>query len=294
MAKKGGRKGGGMSSAARSAAAKKGWETRRRGGGAKATAPSKPKAPPKTTTARGRARTAETRARAAVKAGGGTKAARSLLTAQRARDYYKATGTGTKRSRTRTYGPASGIRRTGGLKRPVAGNAVRPTTGLRRAPLRQRSNAIRTYEPKTPQGLMDKGVRGMVRGARKIKEQMPKLRELGSRADAFKLRMARQSARDIAERLKPGLDGELSSIALRSQGSRLSRAGIDVIRRRAARATAAAERGSKAGARAREIYGAQLASTGPGKPSRKAKSGIRPGPRNTKGAPKKKRKPRKR
>ena len=86
------RRGGGGN---RSAAAKKGWETRRRGGGAK----SKSKATPKTTTARGRARTAEASARAAVKAGGGTKATRSLLTAQRARDFYKATGTGTKRSK---------------------------------------------------------------------------------------------------------------------------------------------------------------------------------------------------
>lgn len=53
---------------------------------------------PKTSTAKGRARSAEASARAQVKAGGGSKATRSLLTAQRARDYYKATGTGTKRS----------------------------------------------------------------------------------------------------------------------------------------------------------------------------------------------------
>ena len=52
----------------------------------------------KTTTARGRARSAEASARAKVKAGGGAKAARSLFTAQRARDFYKATGSGTKRS----------------------------------------------------------------------------------------------------------------------------------------------------------------------------------------------------
>ena len=61
---------------------------------------------PKTTTAKGRARTAEATARQAVKAGGGTKATRSLLTAQRARDYYKATGSGTKRSATKAA-PAS-------------------------------------------------------------------------------------------------------------------------------------------------------------------------------------------
>lgn len=64
------------------------------GGGGKGGGGSKPK----TTTAKGRARTAEASARQAVKAGGGTKATRSLLTAQRARDYYKATGSGTKRS----------------------------------------------------------------------------------------------------------------------------------------------------------------------------------------------------
>jgi hypothetical protein len=72
------------------------------GGGGKGGGGSKPK----TTTAKGRARTAEASARQAVKAGGGTKATRSLLTAQRARDYYKATGSGTKRSATKAA-PAS-------------------------------------------------------------------------------------------------------------------------------------------------------------------------------------------
>lgn len=282
MARKGGRKGG--SSAARSAAAKKGWETRRRGGGK-----SKPPAKglPKTTTARGRARTAETRARSALKAGGGARAARSLAVAQRARDWYKATGSGTRRSATK---PRSGIRRTGGLPRPVAGNSIKRTTGPRRAPMAAKQNAIRTYRPATPGGLMDKGVRGMERGARKVREQMPKVREVKSRAEGLKTSLARQSARDIAGRLRKGIDGELSSIALQNQGGRLNRAGADVIRRRAARASAAAARGSKPAARAVSIYGQQLAFTGPGKPSRKAKSGIRPGPRNTKGTPPKRRK----
>lgn len=64
-----------------------------------------------------------------------------------------------------------------------------------------------------------------------------------------------------------------------------------MIRRRAARATAAAAKGSKPAARARVIYGQQLAFTGAGKPS-KARNNLKPGPRNTKGAPKRKRKPR--
>jgi hypothetical protein len=286
MAKKGGRRGG--SSAARSAAAKKGWETRRRGGAnAKPTAPSRTTATPKTTTARGRARTAETKARAAVRAGGGTRATRSLLTAQRARDYYKATGTGTKRSRSRSYGPANGIRATGRLPRPVAGNGIRRTTGPRRAPMAAKQNAIRTYTPATPLGLMDKGLRGMSKGIRSVQSELPKIRQARSQLEGMKRRMARQAARDIANRSRKGIAGDVARISLAVQGSRLNRAGADVIRRRAARATAAAARGSVPAARAREIYGTQLAGTGAGKPSRTAKSGIRPGPRNTKGTPKK-------
>lgn len=125
------RRRGASSSAARSAAAKKGWETRRRGGAAKtaktkaskpaATAPTKPskprataakpaaakpKAPPKTTTARGRARTNATAARQKLKSGGGTKAAKSLATAKRAADFYKATNSGKKRSPNRSAGAA--------------------------------------------------------------------------------------------------------------------------------------------------------------------------------------------
>lgn len=57
---------------------------------------------PKTTSARGRAQTAERKASKALKSGGGNKAAKSRATAQRARDYYKATGTGTKRSAVKT------------------------------------------------------------------------------------------------------------------------------------------------------------------------------------------------
>lgn len=247
----------------------------------------KPRTLPKTTTAKGRARTLETRARSAVKAGGGAKAARSLAVAQRARDWYKATGGGTRRSVTK---PRSGIRRTGGLPRPVAGNSIRRTTGPRRAPMAAKQNAIRTYQPATPRGLMDKGLRGISKGVRSIKSELPRVRQVRGQLDAMKTRMARQSARDIAGRLKKGLDGELAGIMLQQQGGRLNRAGADVIRRRAARAAAAAARGSKPAARAREIYGQQLAFTGSGKPSRKAKSGIRPGPRNTTGTPPKRRK----
>jgi hypothetical protein len=289
MARKGGKRGG--SSAARSAAAKKGWETRRRGGAAKPATPSKPRATPKTTTARGRARTAETRARAAVRAGGGTKATRSLLTAQRARDYYKTTGTGKKRSRsgTRTYGPANGIR---------------PTTGPRRAPFAGRSNAIRTYNPATARGKHQLKQRQIRRATNDVlgaaRNLLGNLRASRSERDALlnettmlQRKLARRTARDIADRSKPGIKGRLAQLGLQGSSGQMIRNGKAVIRRRAIRAARAAARGSKPAARASQIYDNQLANTGTGKPST-AKSGIRPGPRNTTGKPKKKRKPRKR
>lgn len=298
MARKGGKRG--VSSAARSAAAKKGWETRRRGG-AKPKPPSKPKAPPKTTTARGRARTAETRARAAVKAGGGTKATRSLAVAQRARDWYKSTGTGTKRSKTRSYAaPASNIRRTGGLPRPVTGNGIRRTTGPRRAPVAARQNAIRTYKPPTRRGRAEQAKRQLGRAERNVLNAASKLRDelkrtrpqrdaLMREVKGWQMKLERRAARDIANSSKPGVDGRIARISLSATPGNLQRAARGVIRRRADRAAAAAARGSKAGARALGVYDRQLVPVLPGKPS-KAKSGIRPGPRNTKRAPKKRRK----
>lgn len=283
MARKGGKRGG--SSAARSAAAKKGWETRRRGG-AKPAAPTSPKPTPKTTTARGRARTAETRARAALRSGGGTRAARSLATAQRARDWYKATGSGTKRSRTRTrIGPANAIRRTG---------------GPRRAPLAGRMNAVRAYRPVTAQGRAQQGQRKLRRATDQVvkatrnllddfKKSRPSRDALMREVNDWQKRLERRTARDIANRSDPGVRGRIAGMRLSVTPGRMQRAGADVIRRRAARASAAAARGSKPAARAASIYGQQLAFTGSGKPA-KAKSGIRPGPRNTRGTPKPKRK----
>jgi hypothetical protein len=93
---------------------------------------------PKTTSARGRAKSRETAARAAVKAGGGSKATKSLLTAQRARDFYKATGTGTKRSASKSSGgskPAKAATKPAKMsKAPVskAKQAYRAATGRAR------------------------------------------------------------------------------------------------------------------------------------------------------------------
>jgi hypothetical protein len=285
MAKKGGKRGGSGNFAARSAAAKKGWETRRRGGAkakpaaTKPTAASKPKTTPKTTTARGRARTAETRARAAVKAGGGTRATRSLLTAQRARDYYKATGTGTKRSRSRPRfaGPASSIRRTGGLQRP----------GPR--------NNVRQFKPTSPAGAASQADRRLVRSVEKTVDAIKGLRPISSRLRKMKREntrsFARFQARALADRLKGGIDAELAGITLRNLGSRLGRMQIQHRARRAARKAAA---GSAPAARALELYRRQLAPTLPkGKIKRRTGNNIVPGPRNTTGPAKPKRKPRK-
>lgn len=97
------------------------------GGGGK----SKPKSTPKTTSARGRAQSIERKASKALKAGGGKKAAQSRHTAQRARDYYNATGTGTKRSKTKQK-PSVAERKAALVKKvsqdALAGRKISPGT----------------------------------------------------------------------------------------------------------------------------------------------------------------------
>lgn len=269
---KGGSKGGGGKPAAKAKPASK-----------PASKPATPKAPPKTTTARGRARQVETRARQAVKAGGGSKATRSLLVAQLARDYYKATGSGTKRSRTKAppQRPTSGIRRTGGLPTVKPASGIRRTTGPRRAPLGGARNAIRTFNPTTPQGKQDQAIRQIGRAAKDLQSSSKKLKQSLEPFKNFKREIDRQTAREIVNAKKKGIDGEIARTILSVTPPRMVRAGQDVIRSRAARARAAADRGSRPAARALEIYGNQLAFTGAGKTPRGAKNKIVPGPRST-------------
>jgi hypothetical protein len=66
----------------------------------------------------------------------------------------------------------------------------------------------------------------------------------------------------------------MAGVEMRIMGGR---AGTRQIQRRAQRAAAAAARGSKAAARAREIYANQLAYMGAGKPASKVKS-LSPSP----------------
>jgi hypothetical protein len=117
----------------------------------------------------------------------------------------------------------------------------------------------------------------------RIKKVQPKL-------DKTRRRFERSNAKAIADRFsKNPADRLIAQVEMGTIGSRY---GAKAIRRRMERATAAAEKGSRPAAKAREIYGNQLAFTGPGKPSR-GKNNLRPGPRNTGGAPKKRRRNRK-
>jgi hypothetical protein len=219
---------------------------------------------PKTTSARGRAKTRETAARAAVKAGGGTRAARSLATAQRARDFYKATGTGTKRSKTK---PRSGIRATGRLPRAAARSAIKPTGGLVKRPANKIVASPRKAEPPS------------------IKGKIAKMRRVTSQITD---RWARRTARDIADATGKGGKATAARIVLSVAPQKEIKAARSIIARRADRAAAAAARGSKPAARALGIYDRQLAPVLP-KGKGKGKNNLQPGPRNTKGAPKKKR-----
>lgn len=188
------------------------------------------------------------------------------------------------------------------LRRTGASNGIRPTTGPRRAPFAGRSNAIRTYNPATARGKHQLKQRQIRRATNDVlgaaRNLLGNLRASRSERDALlnettmlQRKLARRTARDIADRSKPGIKGRLAQLGLQGSSGQMIRNGKAVIRRRATRAARAAARGSKPAARASQIYDNQLANTGTGKPST-AKSGIRPGPRNTTGKPKKPRKPR--
>lgn len=176
-----------------------------------------------------------------------------------ARDAYKA-ASGAARSAGR-QGPRNGIRPIGGLSRPVtARNGIRPGP---------RSGGLNT----------DRQIKDAWRAQRR------------DRVDQVRW-MARFQARAIADRWAKGADGDIAGATLRTFGGRLGR---QQIQRRARRAARLAKNGSKSAIKALGIYDQQLASMGPGKPSRKGGNTIKPGPRNAnpEKKPKRKRKPRK-
>ena len=178
-------------------------------------------------------------------------------------------------------GAASGIRRTGGLQTVKPASNIRPTTGPRRGPIGGARNAIRTFNPKTNRAKADQMKRQIDRIGREIKSNRDKIKGGASRLMEAKRRFDRGTARDLVDSKKPGLTGELARLTLSFASPRMVRGAQNVIRSRAARARAVAERGGKAGKRALEIYGNQLAFTGAGKTPRGAKNKIVPGPRST-------------
>jgi hypothetical protein len=129
---------------------------------------------------------------------------------------------------------------------------------------------------------IDSTMKGMIGEMKAMRDRAKKAKPS---IDRMNRRLERSNARSIADRGKKGIDGEIARIEISTIGSQ---PGAKAIRRRAARASAAAARGSKPAARAQDIYANQLAYTGPGKP-KAGRNNLRPGPRNTQGPPKRKR-----
>lgn len=169
-------------------------------------------------------------------------------------------------------GPANNVRATGGtLGRPPINNVrpYRPTTV--RARLKQLDRQIKSDVKKLGGNLQSMSER--IKGTR-------------AKLDQLQLKRERWNARSIVNRRKRNVDGQVARTMLRISGTADGR---KAITRRMNRALGAASRGSKPAQRAVRVYLDQLAGMGPGKPSR-GRNNLRPGPRNTKGAPKRKRK----
>jgi len=178
----------------------------------------------------------------------------------------------------------------------AAANSIKP---LRRreqrlAPAGLKANAIRSYSPRTIRGRVDASVRQTIAKARGPKPTYRVgLPPSKLTLPELNLKIARTTAREIADRNRRDVKGQVARFMLKdgrtNQDLRNART---LITRRAQRAAAAAARGSKPAARAQAIYDDQLAPRLP-KGKGKGRNNLRPGPRNTKGAPPKKRKPRK-
>lgn len=196
-------------------------------------------------------------------------------------------GTLGKRKRTTAKtAPASNIRATGGLKRIEPGNSIKSTRRARRGPLVVKANAVRAFNPKTPRLRIGQLERQADRRISDIDKSMKDMKQSVSRIKQISSRFDRMNAKAMQDRLsKSSADRFMAGIEIGILGTRK---GQRVIRRRMERAAAAAARGSKPAARAQQIYANQMAFMGSGK-AKAAKSNIRPGPRNTQGPPKRKR-----
>jgi len=177
----------------------------------------------------------------------------------------------------------------GGKGKPAAPKPARPANSVRPSSLKARKpagNAIKPYRPVSNRGKarkIDRKVDRVIKTASSFNDQIKKAQP---KLNKFRSSIERSNARAIVNRRSPSkIDRMIAGIELGTIGGR---SGTKAIQRRMERAAAAAKRGSKAGIKARSIYGNQLAALGPGKPAR-GKNSIKPGPRNTKGPPKAKR-----
>ena len=172
---------------------------------------------------------------------------------------------------------------------PAAANTIhRLSRGATGAPRALRANAIRAFDPKSPglkQDQIIRQIKGVVRSTTPgLKD---KLQNANSQLEQLKRKNARRKANDIVTRGSKDIGTRIMSEIGRKTSS--NRPGVRVIQDRAKRAAAAAAGGSKPAARAIKIYDEQLAYAGKGG-VKAGKNNLRPGPSNTKGAPRKKRK----
>jgi len=135
------------------------------------------------------------------------------------------------------------------------------------------------------------GIKGDIRD--EIRDALGPLKRIKAAGDALTRKWAMRAARDMGIARGPkGVARDVARAVLQRSPQKELRAAEGIIRERAKRAAAAAARGSKPAARASEIYDRILAPVLP-KGKGKARNNLRPGPNNTKGPPKRKRKPRK-
>lgn len=152
-----------------------------------------------------------------------------------------------------------------------------------------KANAIRSYAPVTGRGIESAIERSVGRIIKEVKRQTKGWKGAGMKADKLLRRFHRQDTKTWLERSQKGIRGKMARIETSQFTGRMVKGVRDTISRRAARAAAVAARGRDVGAKAGAIYDRQLAFTGSGKPPR-GKNSVRPGPRNTRGTPRRKRK----
>lgn len=230
-----------------------------------------------TLAARGRLRDA----RSAAAADFNPSTARALTRANR-------DAAGAQRANRQRLGQSPAGRLVPGKRRPGTG----PANSVRRTgpqPLVQRGNNIKPYRPNTARGWISQIDRQINRDVadlgRNLTSMTSKIREVRPKLDQLNREYERRNARHIANRRKRNVDGQVARTVLKIAGTA---AGRKAITRRMQRALSAAFQGSGPAKRAVGVYLDQLAGMGPGRPSR-GRNNIKPGPRNTRGEPRRRR-----